>query len=61
MITGAQKNALRQHGYTDEQIREMRPEDAHRILQEPTPEPRTKRKRPKKRRGPLVGDIDTSA
>jgi len=32
MITQAQKEALRQRGYTDEQIHEMRPEEAHRIL-----------------------------
>jgi hypothetical protein len=32
IITQAQKDELRQHGYTDEQIREMKPEDAHRAL-----------------------------
>jgi hypothetical protein len=32
MITQAQKAALRQKGYTDEQIREMTPEAAHRAL-----------------------------
>lgn len=32
MITRAQKEALRRLGYTDEQVREMRPEEAHRIL-----------------------------
>ena len=32
MITRAQKEALRQRGYTDDQIREMTPEEAHRIL-----------------------------
>ncbi len=33
MITQAQKAALRELGYTEEQIREMRPEEAHRILE----------------------------
>jgi hypothetical protein len=32
MITQGQKNALRDRGYTDEQIHEMKPEDAHRVL-----------------------------
>jgi hypothetical protein len=32
IITQAQKDELRQRGYTDEQIREMKPEDAHRAL-----------------------------
>jgi hypothetical protein len=32
MITLQQKQALKEHGYTDEQIREMKPEDAHRVL-----------------------------
>jgi hypothetical protein len=32
MITWEQNAALRQPGYTDEQIRDMKPEDAHRIL-----------------------------
>ena len=31
-ITNAQKDELRQRGYSGEQIREMTPEDAHRIL-----------------------------
>jgi len=31
-ITKAQKAELRRLGYTDEQIREMKPEDAHRAL-----------------------------
>ncbi len=38
MITRAQKEALRQRGYTDEQIREMPPEEAHRILADQAPE-----------------------
>jgi hypothetical protein len=33
MITQEQKAALRQRGYTDEQIHEMKPEDAHRTLE----------------------------
>ena len=32
MITREQKVLLRERGYTDEQIREMKPEDAHRAL-----------------------------
>jgi hypothetical protein len=32
MITREQKEALRERGYSDEQIREMKPEDAHRAL-----------------------------
>jgi hypothetical protein len=32
IITKAQKTELRQRGYTEEQIREMKPEDAHRAL-----------------------------
>lgn len=32
MITQAQKAQLRERGYTDDQIREMKPEDAHRAL-----------------------------
>jgi hypothetical protein len=32
IITKAQKAELRQRGHTEEQIREMRPEDAHRAL-----------------------------
>jgi hypothetical protein len=32
IITKAQKAELRQRGYTEEQIREMTPEDAHRAL-----------------------------
>jgi hypothetical protein len=32
IITKAQKAELRQRGYTEEQIREMKPEDAHRAL-----------------------------
>jgi hypothetical protein len=32
LITQQQKNALHEQGYTDEQIREMKPEDAHRAL-----------------------------
>jgi hypothetical protein len=32
IITKAQKAELRQHGFTEEQIREMKPEDAHRAL-----------------------------
>jgi hypothetical protein len=32
MITQDQKSALRERGYDDEQIREMKPEDAHRVL-----------------------------
>jgi len=32
LITQEQKAALRERGYTDEQIREMKPEDAHREL-----------------------------
>jgi len=32
MITREQKAALRQRGYTDDEIHEMRPEDAHRTL-----------------------------
>lgn len=55
MVTGAQKEALRQRGYTDDHIREMRPEDAHRIVQSP----KKQRKRPKRRHGPIE-DIDTS-
>jgi len=31
-ITKVQKAELRRHGYTEEQIREMKPEDAHRAL-----------------------------
>jgi hypothetical protein len=31
-VTQAQKTDLRQRGYTDEQIRDMKPEDAHRAL-----------------------------
>jgi len=31
-VTQAQKVQLRERGYTDEQIREMKPEDAHRAL-----------------------------
>jgi len=31
-ITKAQKAELRRRGYTEEQIREMKPEDAHRAL-----------------------------
>lgn len=31
-VTQAQKDQLRERGYTDEQIREMKPEDAHRAL-----------------------------
>jgi len=31
-ITQAQKDQIRERGYTDEQIREMKPEDAHRAL-----------------------------
>lgn len=64
IITQAQKEMLRQRGYTDDQIREMRPAEVHRILRdphEPQEPPRNQRKRPKKRHGPLVGDIDTSA
>ena len=32
IITRAQKAELRQRGYSEEQIREMTPEDAHRVL-----------------------------
>jgi hypothetical protein len=32
IITKAQKAELRQRGYSEEQIREMTPEDAHRVL-----------------------------
>jgi hypothetical protein len=32
IITKAQKAELRQRGYTEEQIRELKPEDAHRAL-----------------------------
>jgi hypothetical protein len=32
IITKAQKDELRQRGYSEEQIREMKPEDAHRAL-----------------------------
>jgi hypothetical protein len=32
IITQAQKDELRQRGYSDEQIRDMKPEDAHRAL-----------------------------
>jgi hypothetical protein len=32
IITNAQKTELRQRGYTEQQIREMKPEDAHRAL-----------------------------
>jgi hypothetical protein len=32
IITRAQKAELRRHGYSEEQIREMKPEDAHREL-----------------------------
>jgi hypothetical protein len=32
IITKAQKAQLRRRGYTEEQIREMKPEDAHRAL-----------------------------
>ena len=32
IITKSQKAELRQRGYTEEQIREMTPEDAHRVL-----------------------------
>jgi hypothetical protein len=32
IITRAQKDELRQRGYSEEQIREMTPEDAHRTL-----------------------------
>ena len=32
IITKAQKAELRQRGFTEEQIREMKPEDAHRTL-----------------------------
>jgi hypothetical protein len=31
-VTQAQKDQLRERGYTDEQIREMKPEDAHRAI-----------------------------
>jgi hypothetical protein len=31
-MTKAQKAELRKRGYTEEQIREMTPEDAHRVL-----------------------------
>jgi len=31
-ITKAQKSELRRRGYSEEQIREMKPEDAHRAL-----------------------------
>jgi hypothetical protein len=40
MITGAQKAELRKRGYTDQQIRDMTPTEAHRIL---TPAPRPAR------------------
>jgi hypothetical protein len=70
LITRSQRQVLQQRGYTDEQIRGMTPEVAHRILDEspkPAPQPtiseptRKDRKRPKKRHGPLTGHIDTSA
>ena len=32
MITQQQKDTLRELGYTDDQIRDMKPEDAHRVL-----------------------------
>jgi hypothetical protein len=32
MITQQQKTDLRERGYSDEQIRDMKPEEAHRIL-----------------------------
>jgi hypothetical protein len=32
IITRAQKEELRRRGYSEEQIREMKPEDAHRAL-----------------------------
>jgi hypothetical protein len=32
IITKAQKDELRRRGYSEEQIREMKPEDAHRAL-----------------------------
>jgi hypothetical protein len=32
IITQAQKDELRQRGYTDQQIRDMKPEEAHRVL-----------------------------
>jgi len=32
IITQAQKEQLRERGYTDEEIREMKPQDAHRVL-----------------------------
>lgn len=32
MITRQQKGDLRERGYTDEQIRDMKPEEAHRVL-----------------------------
>jgi len=32
IITKAQKAELRRRGYTEEQIREMKPADAHRAL-----------------------------
>jgi hypothetical protein len=56
MVTAAQKEALRQRGYTDADLREMRPEDAHRTVQSP----KKQRKRPKRRHGPIE-DIDTSS
>ena len=31
-ITKAQKAELRRLGYTEEQIRDMKPEDAHKVL-----------------------------
>jgi hypothetical protein len=70
LITRSQRQMLQQRGYTDEQIRGMTPEVAHRILDaspNPAPQPtiseatRKDRKRPKKRHGPLTGHIDTSA
>jgi hypothetical protein len=32
MITQRQKTDLRERGYSDEQIRDMTPEEAHRVL-----------------------------
>jgi hypothetical protein len=32
MITQAQKEQLRERGFTDEQVRDMKPEEAHRVL-----------------------------
>jgi hypothetical protein len=67
LITRTQRDALKKRGYTDDQIRDMKPEEAQRILQEPISElqaaPKKDRKRPKKRQklGVLSGDIDTSA